>query len=77
VFSKPETDETDETDTLDPPAGEGFAPDADAAGNLAKQKSVASRARAKSNGSGIEPLEKRAYPRAGSGRGKAPRGIEP
>ena len=80
-MSGTETDETDETDVLDPPLGEGFDADTGADGNSAKPKSTASRVRAKSNGSGVEPLEsraaKRAYPRAGHGRGKAPKGIEP
>jgi hypothetical protein len=78
LVSEDGTGGTDGTDVLDPSPEEGFIADGV---SLAKPKSATGRDGAKSNGSGVEPLKnraaKRAYPRAGSGHGKAPRGVEP
>jgi putative DNA primase/helicase len=74
-------DAPDASDTLGPPPGGRFASRTNADGSSAKQKSGANRGRAKSNGSGIKSPDdrkaQRTYPRAGRGRGKAPKGIAP
>jgi hypothetical protein len=70
-------DAPDAPDTLDPHAGVFVASNANADGSTSNPKSKEKRPRAKSNGSGVETPEiattSAVYPRAGRGRGKAPR----